>query len=85
MGIAVFDHPSNPRHPTWWHALYYGLVTANPFGIHSFEKKPKGTGDMRIPSGQSVTFCYRFLFHAGDVKQANIAGEYESFAKTTSK
>jgi hypothetical protein len=58
------------------------LVTANPFGIHDFEKKPEGTGDMRIPSGQSVTFRYRFLFHTGDVKQANIAGQYESFAKT---
>jgi hypothetical protein len=85
VGIAIFDHPSNPRHPTWWHARYYGLVTANPFGIHDFEKKPEGTGDMRIPSGKSVTFRYRFLFHTGDVKQANIVGEYESFAKTTSK
>ena len=18
--ISIFDHPSNPRHPTWWHA-----------------------------------------------------------------
>ncbi len=83
VGIAIFDHPSNPRHPTWWHARYYGLVTANPFGIHAFEGKPEGTGAMRIPSGESVTFRYRFLFHTGDVKQANIEGEYESFAKTT--
>ncbi len=85
VGIAIFDHPTNPRHPTWWHARYYGLVTANPFGAHAFEKKPKGTGDMRIPSVESVMFRYRFLFHTGDVKQANIAGEYESFAKTTPK
>ena len=82
VGIALFDHPSNPRHPTWWHARYYGLVTANPFGAHAFEKKPEGTGDMRIPSGESVMFRYRFLFHTGDFKQANIAGEFESFAKT---
>lgn len=85
VGIAIFDHPSNPRHPTWWHARYYGLVTANPFGAHAFEKKPEGTGDMRIPSGESVMFRYRFLFHTGDFKQANIAGEFESFAKTKPK
>ena len=81
VGIAIFDHPSNPRHPTWWHARSYGLVTANPFGIHDFEKKPEGTGDMKIASGDSVSFSYRFLFHRGDVKEANVAGEYEAFAK----
>src|SRR6185436_6837757 len=25
LGIAIFDHPSNPRHPTWWHVREYGL------------------------------------------------------------
>jgi len=82
VGIAIFDHPSNPRHPTWWHARYYGLVAANPFGIHDFENKPEGTGDMKIASGESVSFRYRFLFHKGDAKQANVVGEYKSFAET---
>ncbi len=82
VGIAIFDHPSNPRHPTWWHARTYGLVAANPFGIHDFEQKPKGTGDMTIKSDESVTFRYRFLFHEGDHEQADIDGEFESFAET---
>ena len=81
VGIAIMDHPSNPRHPTWWHARQYGLVAANPFGIHDFEKKPAGTGDMTIKSGESVTFQYRFLFHSGDVNEADIAGKYAEFAK----
>ncbi len=81
VGIAIFDHPSNPRHPTWWHARYYGLVAANPFGIHDFENKPEGTGDMKIESGDSVSFRYRFLFHTGDATEANVAGEYKSFAE----
>ena len=58
-----------------------GLVAANPFGIHDFENKPPGTGDMTIAAGKSATFRYRFLFHKGDVNEANIAGEYEAFAK----
>lgn len=82
VGIAIFDHPSNPRHPTWWHARTYGLVAANPFGVHDFEKKPAGTGDMKIPAGESKTFRYRFLFHRGDVKQADIPDEYELFSGT---
>ena len=81
VGIAIFDHPENPRHPTWWHARYYGLVAANPFGIHDFEKKPEGTGNMKIAAGDSVTFRYRFLFHEGDHQQADIAGQYQAFAK----
>ena len=81
VGIAIMDHPSNPRHPTWWHARHYGLVAANPFGIHDFEKKPAGTGDMKIAEGESVVLRYRFLFHTGDAKQADIAGQFEEFAK----
>ena len=81
VGIAIFDHPSNPRHPTWWHARDYGLVAANPFGIHDFESKPAGTGDMTIEAGDSVTFRYRFLFHEGDPKQADIVAQYDQFAK----
>jgi methane monooxygenase PmoA-like len=81
VGIAIFDHPKNPRHPSWWHARDYGLVAANPFGIHDFEKKEAGVGDMKIASGESRTFRYRFLFHSGDVKKADIAGEYSAFAK----
>lgn len=80
VGVAIFDHPNNPRHPTWWHARTYGLVAANPFGVHDFEKKPEGTGDMVIPANESVSFRYRFLFHRGDNKSARISEEYERFA-----
>ncbi len=80
VGVAILDHPDNPRHPTWWHARDYGLVAANPLGIHDFENKPAGTGDMTVPAGESVTFAYRFIFHAGDTEVADIAGRYERWA-----
>jgi hypothetical protein len=80
-GFSIFDHPTNLRHPTWWHARDYGLVAANPFGIHNFERKPKGTGDLKILKGSDVTFRYRFLFHEGDAKTANIAARYEEWSK----
>jgi len=82
VGIAIFDHPSNPRHPTWWMARSYGYVGANPFGIHAFEKKPAGTGDFRIKSGESATFRYRFVFHEGDPEQAKISERYGRYAKS---
>jgi sugar phosphate isomerase/epimerase len=80
VGIAIFDHPDNPRHPTWWHVRDYGLFAANPFGIHDFEKKPAGTGDLLIPAGQSVTFKYRFYFHKGDDQQGKVAEHYRAYA-----
>src|ERR1043165_3978697 len=63
-GIAMFDHPQNPRHPTWWHVRDYGLFAANPFGQHDFESvrnNPK-LGEMAVPAKGSVTFRWRFYF-----------------------
>jgi len=79
VGVAIFDHPSNPRHPTWWHVRDYGLFAVNPFGIHDFEKKPAGTGDLVIPAGQTMTFKYRFYFHKGDEKQGKVAERYAEY------
>lgn len=79
MGVAIFDHPANPRHPTWWHVRDYGLFAANPFGIHDFEKKPAGAGDFVVPAGQSATFRYRIVFHRGDATQGRVAERYAAF------
>lgn len=80
VGIAIFNHPKNPVHPTWWHVREYGLFAANPFGVHDFEKKPPGTGNLTIGAGKSVTFKYRFYLHEGDEKQAKVAARYQEYA-----
>lgn len=83
VGVAIFDHPKNPRHPTWWHVRDYGLFAANPFGQHDFEKlADKNAGDLVVPAGKSVTFRYRFYFHEGDEQQARVAGRYAEFIQT---
>ena len=82
VGIAIFDHPKNPRHPTWWHVRDYGLFAANPFGRHDFENLPdRSAGDLVVPPGKSVTFRYRFYLHEGDDQQANVAGRYKEYAR----
>jgi hypothetical protein len=80
VGVAIFDHPQNPKHPTWWHVRAYGLFAANPFGVHDFEGKPAGTGNIVVPAGQSLTFKYRFYFHKGDEKQGQVAEHYREYA-----
>jgi len=81
VGVAIFDHPKNLRHPTWWHVRTYGLFAANPFGVHYFEQKPKGTGDLTIQAGESLTFRYRLSFHKGDDKQGKVAEYYSEYSE----
>lgn len=84
VGVAIFDHPENSRHPTWWHVRDYGLFAANPFGQHDFEKlADKSAGNFTIPAGKSATFRYRFIFHEGDEKQAGIEKLYEEYKRPT--
>ena len=83
VGDAIFDHPQNPRHPTWWHVRDYGLFAANPFGQHDFEGLPdKSAGNLTVPAGKSVTFRYRFYLHEGDEVQAKVAERYQQYAKS---
>jgi hypothetical protein len=85
VGLAIFDHPQNPRHPTWWHVRDYGLFAANPFGQHDFEKlADKAAGNLTVPAGKSVTFRYRFYMHEGDEKQGKVAEKYREYVKTYS-
>ena len=82
IGVAMFDHPQNPHHPTWWHVRDYGLFAANPFGQHDFENNPdKSAGNLTIPAGKSLTFRYRFYLHEGDDQQAKVAERYQEYIK----
>ena len=81
-GVAMFDHPKNPRHPTWWHVRDYGLFSANPFGKHDFEnlKDNPRAGDFTIEAGKSATFRWRFYIHMGDEKAGKVAEHYKEYA-----
>jgi hypothetical protein len=80
-GVAIFDHPQNLRHPTWWMARDYGLFAANPFGRHDFEgrKDEPHLGDYPIPAGGTLTLRYRFYFHLGDELTAQVAAHYADY------
>lgn len=80
-GVAIFDHPENFRHPTWWMARDYGLFAANPFGRHDFEglKDQPTIGNHTVPAGGSLTMRYRFYFHEGDPVAAQVAEHYADY------
>ena len=82
VGIAMFDHPGNSAHPSWWHVRDYGLFAANPFGKHDFEKlADKSAGNFTLAAGKSFTLKYRFLLHEGDEKQGRVEERYGEYVK----
>ncbi len=85
LGIAIMEHPDNPRYPTYWHARDYGLFALNPFGVRDFERNKELDGAMKMSPGQSVRFRYRILIHEGDEKDAGIASVYEQYSRGRSE
>jgi len=79
VGIAVFDHPRNLRHPTYWHARRYGLLAANPFGVKEFTHDRRQDGSYVIAAGASLTLRYRVLIHHGDFQEARVADAYRQY------
>lgn len=71
-GLAIFDHPDNPHHPTVWFARDYGVQS--PFEGHHFI----GAGTMA--AGDELTLRHRILVHEGDTETADVAGAYAEYA-----
>ena len=67
VGVAIFDHPSNPRYPTYWMSRGYGLFAANIFGLRDFTGDKTQDGSMTdrartsaalpLPGGYSPGRC----------------------------
>ncbi len=80
VGIAIFDHAGNFRHPTPWHVRDYGLMTANPFGLSHFTGDASKDGSHTWRAGETIVWRYRVMIHPGDTDQAKVAGHYANFA-----
>jgi hypothetical protein len=70
-GIAVFDHPENPDHPTTWFTRDYGPFSPN-YGF--FRDEP-----IVIAPGAPLRLRYRIYTHTGDVKEARVAQVWEAY------
>jgi hypothetical protein len=79
IGVAMFDHPKNPHHPTYWHARDYGLFALNPFGQNAFDPKME-ENKMKLAVGQKLVFRWRVTIHPGDLGAAGVADLYKEYA-----
>jgi hypothetical protein len=83
VGVVMMDHPSNPRHPTYWHSRGYGLHSINPFGVSDFLHDKTQDGSLTLAPGEHVRFRYRVIVH-GRASQARLAELYQEYARTKS-
>lgn len=80
LGLAILNHPTSFRYPTYWHVRTYGLFAANPFGIHDFENDKSADGSQTLQPGESMTFRYLVLLHKGDEKKGKVREAFDAYA-----
>ena len=74
-GIAVLDHPANPRHPSAWHNVLAGGARFGYFSPAMLWSEP-----YRLPAGQRLTLRYRILVHPERAVREAIEKEWQTFA-----
>jgi hypothetical protein len=76
--VAIFDHPKNATHPTYWHARGYGLFAANPFGAKAYTDG-KAETNFALEPKQSVTLRHRILILSAPATAEQMAAQYTRF------
>jgi putative heme-binding domain-containing protein len=73
FGIAVFDHPANPNHPSGWRTDEQGLINPNVSAL----------GDWLLPAKQERVFRYRLVAYRGSATREQLAARFTSFGDGT--
>jgi len=68
-GIAIFDHPDNPRHPTYWHCRNDGWAGA------AFNLKER----YRIEPDRPLRLKFRLCLHRHDAVHGDVAKRYAEY------
>jgi hypothetical protein len=69
-GVAIFDHPQNPVHPTTWLLRYYGAVNPTWPALET----------ARLEPGKPLTLRYRLWIHRGDASAGKVAETWAAWA-----
>ena len=72
-GIAVLDHPSNPRSPSPWYVVRSAAMSF-------FNPALLSPAVLSLRAGEKMTLRYRILVHPGRWDAARITAEAERFA-----
>lgn len=70
-GIALFDHPENPEHPTPWFTRDYGPIAPN-YGL--FREDP-----IVIEPKKPLRLRYRIFAHTGNVEEGGVQAAWDAY------
>ena len=70
-GVAIFDHPANPRHPTPW----YGTTGSG----HYVNAAVLFHEPMQVAAGEALRFRYRVLVHDGIWDVPRLQAAYDAY------
>ncbi|MFN3486866.1 MAG: DUF6807 family protein, partial [Planctomycetota bacterium] len=73
-GVAIFDHPTNPRHPTPW------FVVKRPSFVY-FGPAPLFNEPIRLQANETLRLSYRVLVHPGWEDPRKLESEYDAFSR----
>ncbi|UCF16156.1 MAG: PmoA family protein [Phycisphaerales bacterium] len=73
-GIAILQNPHNRWFPSKWFTRDYGFLSPTP--MYWLEG-----GRLELPRYKNLNLKYRVVVHAGDAKQAQIAGKFEQYKR----
>jgi hypothetical protein len=73
-GIAIIDHPTNPRHPTPWY-----VHDSKPMSFYS--PSVLFNEPLVLDPGKSLKLSYRILIHSKPVSAEQIETDFHNFAK----
>lgn len=77
-GVAILDHPSNPRHPSYWRCILDpGFGYLNPCPI---QWEP-----LTLNPGEETSFRYRMLIYTGEPAVEVIEKEFRDFLEKISE
>ncbi len=74
-GVAIFDHPTNPRHPTPWRFI------ADP-GFAYLNPAPLLAAPLELAVGEELRLRYRVLVYPGVPDAERLAVRYAEFARS---
>jgi len=76
-GLAILQHPSSFRYPTYWHNVMDEKV---PFGY--FSPAPLWAEPFTLPAGQSLMLRYRILIHPGRETKEQLDTAWKAFSES---
>jgi hypothetical protein len=77
-GVAIFDHPENPRHAPMWHAWANARLATDMF--EADKTGPMKQGPLTIAAGTTFTVRDAVLVHKGPASEAGLNQKYAEFS-----